>query len=72
MARRSTPERIDRARQAATRNRLIGVGMSEETAVAWIDAWVAQATKAGVEHGAGYFDAAYRWIAEQRRARVRP
>ena len=31
----------------------------------------AQAAKDGVEHGAGYWDAAYRWIAEQRRTRVR-
>ena len=72
MARRSTPERIEEARHQATRNRLIGVGMTEETADAWIDAWAAQAARDGVEHGAGYWDAAYHWIAEQRRARVRP
>jgi hypothetical protein len=46
--------------------------MTEETADAWIDAWAAQAARDGVEHGAGYWDAAYHWIAEQRRARVRP
>ena len=46
--------------------------MTEETADAWIDAWATQAAKDGVEHGAGYWDAAYRWIAEQRRTRVRP
>jgi hypothetical protein len=41
MARRSTPERIDTARRAATRNRLIGERMTEETADAWIAAWEA-------------------------------
>ena len=72
MSRRSTPERLEVARHQATRNRLIGVGMSEETADAWIDAWATQAAKDGVEHCAGYCDAAYRGIAEQRRTRVRP
>lgn len=72
MSRRADPERIEEARHQATRNRLIGVGMSEETADLWIDAWATQAAKEGVEHGAGYWDAAYRWIAEQRRTRVRP
>ncbi|MDF2735953.1 MAG: hypothetical protein K0S97_2577 [Chloroflexota bacterium] len=72
MARRPTPERIEEARYQATRNRLIGVGMSEETADAWIDAWATQAARDGVEPGAGYWDAAWRWIAEQRRTRVWP
>ena len=72
MSRRSTPGRVEEARYKATCNRLIGVGISEETADAWIDAWATQAAKDGVEHGAGYWDAAYRWIAEQRRTRVRP
>jgi hypothetical protein len=72
MARRPTPERIEEARYQATRNRLIGVGMSEETADAWIDAWATQAARDGVEPGAGYSDAAWRWIAEQRRTRVWP
>ena len=72
MARRSDPAHIDEARQAATRNRLIGVGMTEETADAWIAAWAVQAAKDGVERGAGYWDAAYRWISAQRQLRVRP
>ena len=72
MARRSTPERIEEARYQATRNRLIGVGMTEQTADAWIEAWAAQAARDGVEPRAGYWDAAYRWVAEQRRKRVRP
>ena len=72
MSRRSTPERIEEVRHRATRNRLIGVGMTEETADAWIDAWAAQAARDGVERGAGYWDAAYRWISAERQHRVRP
>jgi len=72
VSRRADPERIEEARHQATRNRLIGVGMTEETADAWIDAWAAQAARDGVEPGAGYWDAAWRWIAEQRRTQMRP
>ena len=72
MYRPSTPERIEEARHQATRSRLIGVGMSEETAEAWIEAWAAKAAQDGVQRGAGYWDAAWRWIAERRRTRVRP
>ena len=43
MSRRSTPERIDEARRAATRQRLIGQGVTEATADASIAAWEAQA-----------------------------
>lgn len=39
MARRSTPERIDTAREAATRRRGEMSGMTGETADAWITAW---------------------------------
>ena len=46
-------------------HRLIGVGMTEETADAWIDAWAAQAAKDVVEPGAGYWD---RLASDQRRA----
>ena len=72
MSRRADPERLDEARHQATRNRLIGVGMTEETADAWIDAWAAQAARDGVERGAGYWDAAWRWISAERQRRVRP
>ena len=71
MSRRSTPERIDRARHAATRSRLIGEGVTEETADAWLAAWEAQAADVGLDRGAAYWDAAWEWIAEQRRSRVR-
>ena len=40
--------------------------MSEETADAWIGAWASQATRDGVEPGAGYWDAAWRWIIAER------
>ena len=43
MSRRSTPERIDEVRRAATRSRLVGEGVTEETADAWIAAWERQA-----------------------------
>jgi hypothetical protein len=55
MSRRSTPERIDEARRAATRNRLIGERVSPETADAWIAAWEAQAAQDGRERGAAYW-----------------
>jgi hypothetical protein len=72
MSRRSTPERIDEARSAATRNRLISDGASPENADAWLAAWGAQATEDGLERGAVYWEAGWTWIAEQRRTRVRP
>jgi hypothetical protein len=45
MSHRSTPERIDAARRAATRNRLIGEGMPPERADDWIARWEAQAAR---------------------------
>ena len=72
MSRRSTPERINEARRAATRARLIGERVAPETADAWISAWEAQAARDGVERGAAYWDASWEWIAEQRQSRVRP
>jgi hypothetical protein len=72
MSRRSTPERIDQARRAATRNRLIADRLSASTADAWIAAWEAQAAHDGLERGSAYWQAGWDWIAEQRRSRVRP
>jgi hypothetical protein len=71
MARRSTPERIDQAREAATRNRLIGDGVTPSTADAWLAAWAEQAGRDGLERGERYWTAGWEWMAEQRRARVR-
>jgi hypothetical protein len=72
MARRSTPERIDQARRAATRNRPIADRVSESTADAWIAAWETQAEQDGLQRGAAYWQAGWDWIAAQRRSRVRP
>jgi hypothetical protein len=72
MSRQSTPERIDEARRAATRARLIGERVTPETADAWIAAWDAQAAQDGMTPSAAYWEAGWTWIGEQRRARVRP
>ena len=55
MSRRSTPERVDAAREAATRNRLIGDGMTPARADEWIAAWAAQAARDGLERGSAYW-----------------
>ena len=60
MARRVDPARIDEARREATRHRLLGVGMSEETADRMDRGVGVAATRDGVEPGAGYWDAAWR------------
>ncbi|HET9757776.1 MAG TPA: hypothetical protein VFP66_14815 [Candidatus Limnocylindrales bacterium] len=72
MSRRSTPERIDEARRAATRSRLIGESTTEATADAWIAAWETQAAQDGLERGSAHWEAGWAWIAAQRRSRVRP
>ena len=72
MSRRSDPARIDAAREAAIRNRLIGGGVTEATADAWIAAWEALAARDGLARGAAYWDAGWRWISEQRERRSRP
>jgi hypothetical protein len=72
MSRRADPARIDEARRAATRNRLIGDGATEATADAWIAAWEQQAARAGVERGAAYWDAGWTWIAAHRERRAKP
>ena len=71
-AHRSTPERIDAARHAATRARLMGDGVTEGTADAWIAAWAEQAARGGIARGERYWDDAWAWIADQRTRRVRP
>jgi hypothetical protein len=72
MSCRSTPERIDEARRAATRNRLIGEGATEAAADAWIAAWEAQAARDGLEADRRTGRAGWAWIAAQREHRVRP
>lgn len=65
MSRRSTPERIDEARRAATRQRLIGEGATKESADAWIAAWEARAAEDGLERGDAYWQAGWDLITEQ-------
>ena len=72
MSRGSTPERLDEARQAATRARLIGQGATPVTADAWIAAWAEQAGRDTFERGAAYWDAAWRRMSEGRTKRIRP
>ena len=72
MARRPSPERLDAAWRAATRNRLTGERVSPETANAWIAAWEAQAAVDGLERGSGYWETGWAWMAEQRQSRTRP
>ena len=67
MSRRADPDRIDEARRAATRNRLIGEGVTESTADAWIAAWETRAAEDGIDRGNAYWDAGWIWIAEQQR-----
>ena len=71
MARRADPARIDDARKAATQNRLIGTGIDEATADAWIARWEAQAARDGLLQGSAYWDAGWQWIEEQRAKRRR-
>jgi hypothetical protein len=66
MSRRSTPERIDEARQAATLARLQGEGMSAERAADWVARWEAQAATEGRRRDGAYWDAGYCWIMAQR------
>ena len=72
MSRRSTPERLEAARRAATRSRLIGERVTEATADAWIAAWETEAAEDDLERGSAYWDSGWSWIAEQRRHRDRP
>ncbi len=69
MSRRSTPERIDEARHAATRRRLILAGVTEANADAWIAAWEAQAARDGLPRDGAYWERGWAWIAAERQAR---
>jgi hypothetical protein len=72
VSRRADPARIDQARREATRNWLLGEGVTEATADAWIAAWDAQAALDGLEPGREYWDRGWDWIAAERQRRVRP
>jgi hypothetical protein len=68
VSRRSTPERLDAARRAATLARLVGAGELPERAEAWLARWEAETDGDGIPRDGGYWDAAWNWIAEWRRA----
>jgi hypothetical protein len=72
MSRRADPARIDAARRAAVRNRLMGERVTEATAEAWIAAWEAQAARGGIQRGSAYWQAGWDWIAAQRKSRRLP
>ena len=72
MARRSTSERLDATRHAATRQRLIGQGVTEATADAWIAAWEAQAARDELPRDGRYWERGWVWISAERERRVRP
>lgn len=67
MARRADPQRINQAREDATRNRLMQSGMSRERADEWLARWAVQAGQDGLTPDAGYWDAGWKWIEERRR-----
>jgi hypothetical protein len=72
VSRRADPRRIDVARRGATRNRLIGEGVTEATAEAWIAARDAKAAQDCLEPGRVYWERGWEWIAAERPRRVRP
>ena len=72
MGRRSTPERINAAHLERVRQRPISTRMSGETADAWLAEWEGLAALDRILPSGGYWDAAQRWIEEQRPRRVRP
>lgn len=68
MSRRSTPDRIDEARRAATRNRLIDEDrMPPDLVDVWIAAWEVEAADRGLErHSAAFWEGARDWILRSR------
>jgi hypothetical protein len=72
MSRQADPARIDEARRAAIRNSLIGEGVTEATAEAWIAAWDAEAAHEGLEPGRVYWERGWDWITRKKQLRSRP
>lgn len=72
MTRRADPARIDAARHAATRQRLIGQRVTEATADAWIAAWEAQAGRDGIARDGRYWERGWDWINAERQRRSKP
>jgi hypothetical protein len=67
MARRADPARLEEARRAATRNRLIGDGVPDERADALIAAWDSEAARRELPRDVRYWDGAWDWIETRRR-----
>ena len=67
MSRRSTPTRLEEARRAATRNRLIGDGLPDNDADSLIALWDAEAASRGLRRDVRYWDGAWEWMESRRR-----
>lgn len=68
MSRRSTPARLEEARRAGFRNRLIGSGISEERADSVMAAWMTEAALRGLrESDNGFWQSCWEWNEARRR-----
>ena len=65
-------QRIDQARRAAIRNRLISTGKEPDVAERWCDAWEAEAALRELRRDGDYWKAGKLWIDAQCAARKRP
>lgn len=66
-------DRIDQARRAAIRNRLISnTGLDRDVAERWCDAWEAEAALRELARDGDYWEAGKLWIDAQCAARKRP
>lgn len=66
MSRRSTPERLNTARRAATLARLVSDGVLPDRAEAWLVRWERHAALDGRERHGAYWEAGWAWIATRR------
>jgi hypothetical protein len=67
MGRRADPGKIDEAKRAGTRARLISTGMSEAAVDAGFADWEAHAAAEGLRRGRLDRDAAFEWITARRK-----
>jgi hypothetical protein len=65
MSRRPDPVRINEARRAATRSRLLGEGELPDRVDRLIAAWQAEAARRDLRPDSTYWEAARKWIADQ-------
>jgi len=72
MARRRDPARIDDAQREGTRQRLLGTGMLPQRVDELLAAWEVAPASQGLPRDGRYWDAAFDWIAAQRRLRRAP